>query len=315
MLGSKAATWQLRFKPTGVAAGTTSGATWDFGELRRWIPSVALLVCERSDDASAPPWVAIVHVQAQTIPLLGGDGKGSASAPSAVPQATRRNKHVTDLFGLPASEVVLETIPCLLVRTGRRHIGKIHLTQGYLCLDHQGQRTALAWPDVRNPTDSLLHDEVTFRLREGLRMTQNAGSLRETITREDEEEAFGLIFFQSEVPHDVALQRIRQVRQHALQEMRSPAALWRPHDAAERAADPCQPPAHSDPALPPAAAKGGRGRRDVAKKQRRRATVANTQHERKQHLIHAEPEAPLSGAFVPRLHATPSVRVGRRRLV
>ena len=177
------------------------------------------------------------------------DGGGGGASHSAAP-ASHRGRQVVRLFNLPTTEVLLETFHCTLVRSAGREIGRIHLTQGFLCIDVKSNRRAISWSEIRNPNisnnvldgvlDSVLstENEIVLRITRGdadvehqLQAGSKAGGSHERNSNVDgDDELVRIAFFQSEVPRERVLQRMREVRLRALQELKAPSAQWRPRD-------------------------------------------------------------------------------------
>lgn len=230
----------------------------------------------KEDVGSGLPWIGLVSVHRHRLPVLdqeamalrqsvstvgegmGDDGKpaeaatdggGGGASHSAAP-ASHRGRQVVRLFNLPTTEVLLETFHCTLVRSAGREIGRIHLTQGFLCIDVKSNRRAISWSEIRNPNisnnvldgvlDSVLstENEIVLRITRGdadvehqLQAGSKAGGSHERNSNVDgDDELVRIAFFQSEVPRERVLQRMREVRLRALQELKAPSAQWRPRD-------------------------------------------------------------------------------------
>ena len=217
-VGTDAATWTLSARPN--ASG------WRGAALRRWLPGHALLVCDseqKLDDANvgsqesaaaaALPWIAIVSIHDQLLPVASASGTSTAEAAGESTGTVAGRARALRRFGLPASETLVETMVCLLKRNAMAAMAQLFITHGFLCYEQAGAREALAWSEVESldsPRGFGRRNEIVASLSDG----------RELI----------FCFFDTSTTTPLRLRRLRHLRTHARRLLHSPAALWRPRE-------------------------------------------------------------------------------------
>ena len=214
--GSQTSAWALCMQPN-----VDEEMPWDAGEMVQWTPEAAWLVCKPRRGSHAQPWMALVHIQEVALPLLGAgpirdrETAGAAGAGPIDAVLARKGRVVVQRFGLPATERLIETLPCARVHNGSKLTGKIHLTSGYLCTEHGEHRLTLMWADLTNP---VFADEFGEGHEVHIEVCREPSNDTAALAAgaHGEPQSLRLIFSKEGVPREQALRRMQDARRHAL---------------------------------------------------------------------------------------------------